>query len=49
MTYDANKGLIYVVGPDLKDDGGKYTKDRMKDLDYKGDLVQFIHGLPEEE
>ena len=49
IFYDRNKGLIYLVGPDLKDDGGVYDKERMRKLDYKGDIVQFIHGFPEED
>ena len=49
VTYLADKALFYVCGPDLKDDGGRYTKAEMKNLDYVGDVVQFIHCFPEEE
>ena len=48
VTYLPEQALFYVCGPDLKDDGGAYVKDRMKKLDYNGDIVQFIHGFPEE-
>jgi len=42
IIYDGENARFYFCGPDLKDDKGQFTKKLMQQLNYEGDIVQYI-------
>ena len=49
VQYKASEGMFYVIGPDLKDDGGKGDVDRQHNISYEGDIIRYIFPVENEE
>ena len=49
VQYKAREGMFYVIGPDLKDDGGKGDVDRQHNISYEGDIIQYIFPVEDGE
>lgn len=48
IIYDGENARFYFCGPDLKDDKGQFTKKLMQQLNYEGDIVQYIFAQEQE-